>query len=423
MIEAFRGARFRRFALAKFLSLVGQNSIIYAIFILVIERQDSSIATSLYLVANVVPSVLLSVPGGFVGDVLPRKVVIGGASALRVATIAALMVQGLGLGTVLVLTLVQSAVWQFYTPGENTALPAVVGREQIAGANASLQVVSIAAQLTGAGFLAPIGLKVAGANFVFAVCAGLIVVATLIFLSIPHLTPATQERRASRNVFAGLRILRSDPLALQAAIILALVSSALLIVIVAVPQFMQDTLRTSAGNAVYIFSPAAGGFAIGLLLAPGLVRLTGSRAVSMLGYICFAACLVSLGAVDHLTDFWAETANIPLEAIEERLRISRTVASTLLAVPLGGLGLAFVNVGARTLLYERAPEGSVGQLLAAQSALGSLVAIAPTLLAGLVIDRLQIDAVFFALSGVLVVLGLAQTVRLPGRAEPRAAPA
>jgi MFS family permease len=413
VLRAFANPRFRQFALAKFLSLLAQNSLIYAVFILVIEREDSPFATSLYVVAAIVPSVLLSVPGGLAADSLPRKAMLVGIGALRVAVVVAFMVQGLAIGTVLVLTLVLWSVWQFYTPAENGALPAVIEREELAGANSSLQVVSIVAQLVGAGFLAPVGLKVAGENVVFAICAALIVVASAAYASIPQLTPAATEERPSRDLLAGIRMLRADPLAMQAALILGLVSSALMVVVVAVPEFLQETLRTKPGNAVYIFSPAAGGLAIGLAVAPMLARALGSRAVSLIGYVAFAACLLALGNIGHLADFWVETARVPLDEIEDRLRISRAIASTLLVVPVAGLGLAFVNVGARTLLYERAPGHAVGQLLAAQSALGSVLGIAPTLAAGLVIERLDVDAVLIGLSAVLAGLGALQVLRQP----------
>ena len=416
MLRSFASPRFRRYALAKFLSLVGQNALVYAVFILVIQRQESAFATSFYLVASILPSVLLSVPGGLTADSLPRKGVLVVVGLLRTGIVLAFVVNDLGLGTVIALTFAVWSAWQFYTPAENAALRAVVQREGLAGANAALQVVSIGAQLVGAGFLAPIGLKLTNADTVFVVCAAGILAASFLYGGIPALTPREEARPESRNLLTGIRLLRGDPHAMQAALILALVSSALMVLIVAVPEFLSSELRTSASNAVYIFSPAAGGFAVGLFLAPVLARVVGSRSTSLLGYVCFALCLVALGNIGRTTTFWVDTASVPLDRLEDLLTISPRIAATLLTVPLGGLGLALANVGARTLLYERAPEGAVAQLLAAQSALGSLIGIVPTIAAGFFVEVADVSTVLIGLAAVLVALGLLQIWRQrPGR--------
>src|SRR5690606_15251782 len=68
-----RDERFLRYLWAKFLSLAGQNALIYGLFIAVITRQESSLATSAFVLASVVPSILLSVPGRHFADLTPNK--------------------------------------------------------------------------------------------------------------------------------------------------------------------------------------------------------------------------------------------------------------------------------------------------------------------------------------------------------------
>ena len=45
-----------RYAYAKLLSLLGQNALVYGWFIAVISKQHSSLATSAFVLASVVPS-------------------------------------------------------------------------------------------------------------------------------------------------------------------------------------------------------------------------------------------------------------------------------------------------------------------------------------------------------------------------------
>ena len=65
--------RFVRFALAKFLQLAAQNSLIYGLFILVISKQESSLATSAFVLTSVLPSIVLSLPGGKIGRASCRE--------------------------------------------------------------------------------------------------------------------------------------------------------------------------------------------------------------------------------------------------------------------------------------------------------------------------------------------------------------
>ena len=74
--ETFRllkDPRFLRYGWAKFLSLLAQNALIYGLFIDVINVQESSLATAAFVLASVVPSILLSLPGGLFSDLAPNK--------------------------------------------------------------------------------------------------------------------------------------------------------------------------------------------------------------------------------------------------------------------------------------------------------------------------------------------------------------
>ena len=141
--------RFRQFSLAKLLQLAGQNALIYGLFILVIEKQDSSLSTSLFVLGSVLPSVVLSIPGGVVADATPRKMTILLMLVARLAIILMFIRFEVSLPLVLGLTLLIWSIYQFYSPAENAALVAVTPPGMLVQANVVMYVISLLAQLGG----------------------------------------------------------------------------------------------------------------------------------------------------------------------------------------------------------------------------------------------------------------------------------
>jgi MFS family permease len=86
----------------------------------------------------------------------------------------------------------------------------------------------------------------------------------------------------------------------------------------------------------------------------------------------------------------------------ETFHISLVVATTMVIVPFGGLGIALVNVSSRALIYERADTSRIGQIFATQSAIGSVASIIPTLTAGVLVDRMDVRYFLGALAALLI---------------------
>lgn len=394
--------RFRQFSLAKLLQLAGQNALIYGLFILVIEKQDSSLSTSLFVLGSVLPSVVLSIPGGVVADATPRKMTILLMLVARLAIILMFIRFEVSLPLVLGLTLLIWSIYQFYSPAENAALVAVTPPGMLVQANVVMYVISLLAQLGGAGFIAPAALKTFDDSGLFVVTLLLVFGGLYLYASIPSLSPAQPSRQRDglvRSFSFGLRYFRADPLATRAMLQFVLLSSATTMVIVAVPRYLEDVLSTGVINAVYVFSPGAVGVAFGLAVAPLMTRVLGGPTVTLIGFVAFAVALAALAAVDPLSQAMQEWAYF--EWARETFHVNLRVAATMVIVPFGGVGVALVNVSSRALIYERAESARLGQIFATQSAIGSIASIIPTLTAGILVDR--IDVRFF-LGGVAALL-------------------
>ncbi len=155
----FADHRFVRYCYAKFLSLLGQNALIYGLFIAVISRQESSVATSAFVLASVVPSIVLSLPGGLAADLLPRKLVLLLSLLLRMLVVYWFINFNPGVDAVIGLTFLVWTAYQFFSPAESAAVLAIVPRERLAHATSFLQALSLVAQLIGAGIVAPLAVK------------------------------------------------------------------------------------------------------------------------------------------------------------------------------------------------------------------------------------------------------------------------
>jgi MFS family permease len=407
----FANSRFVRYSYAKFLSLVGQNALIYGLFIAVISDQESSVATSAFVLASVVPSIVLSLPGGLVADMLPKKIVLLIALALRMLVVYWFINFNPGVGAVIGLTFLVWTAYQFFSPAESAAVLAIVPQERMAHASSFLQGLSLAAQLLGAGVVAPLAVKFLdedGLYVIVLVCLGL---STLIFASIPDLSykdANTGPRPLPwwRSMPAGFRTITADPPLISVTLMRVLLDTGMLMFVVVAPVFIQDTLNTDARNAIYIAIPGALGIAAGLLTAPLLLTFLNARTVALIGFAGFTSVLLALPYVDG---FAPEIAGAfgPVNDLTNWLNISDAIVATMFLLPFAGLGASFVQVAARTEVYRRVPANLVAQVFATQSAMGSIAALVPAFLAGLMLDALPVRVVLISIGVSLTLIALA----------------
>jgi MFS family permease len=172
---------------------------------------------------------------------------------------------------------------------------------------------------------------------------------------------------------------------------LTVVTTLTLILATLAPGFISRELNLTAGDTYLVFGPA------------GLGILTGSALLTRISRRYRLLSLVNVGLVMFGSGLLV-TALVP--AVERALSGgllqpgSDALTFTLIVVGITalamGIGLAFVNVTAQTILQERAPVDMRGRVFAIQLMFGSLASIIPLVFAGQLAD----------LFGVLLVLGL-----------------
>lgn len=424
----FANTRFVRYCYAKFASLLGQNALIYGLFIAVISDQESSVTTSAFVLASVVPSIILSLPGGLVADHLPRKLVLLLSLGLRMLVVYWFINFNPEVGAVIALTFLVWTAYQFFSPAESAALLAIVPRDRLAHATSFLQGLSLAAQLFGAGVVAPLAVKLLnddGLYVIVLVCLGL---STLLYASIQDLTHREGEVERERLTWwksmpTGYRTIAADPRLTSVTLMRVLLDTGMLMFVVVAPVFIEDTLHSGAQNAIYIAIPGALGLALGLVTAPILLTFVNARSLALVGFVCFTAVLLTLPFVDGFAPQIAGAFG-PIEDFTNWLKLSDAIVATIFLLPVAGFGSSLVQVAARTEVYRRVPSNLIAQVFATQSAMGSIGALVPTFLAGVMLDVMPVRAVLILIGASLTAIavfawqrgGMAATRRPP--AEP-----
>jgi len=416
--------RFRRLLRAKLAMQIAQNIVLYTVLIVVVERTESSMQSTLLVLSATLPSVVLGMPAGLVVDWLPKRALLLLVGLVRAGVCLALLQYGGSLRDIYLLVVLFSSVGQLLGPAESAGLPGLVGRERLGSANAYLTSVILAAQIAGMAIIAPAFLKTVGEKPLYLLSGVLFLLGGLAYARTEGLgarlesgdaSPAAAEAPRRVGLWAGLDVIRRDGVIYLALVELTLAAFLMKSLVVLMPHYARDVLDLAPDNSVFIATPAAVGAILGLALVPLLSWFVSPGRLVTLGLLIFLAGLAGLGLVYYAADAVQEELRLNLSGIEDRLGISSVVSMTmLLAVPLG-LAFTVVSVGARTVFNRRTPPELQGRVFATQSALADLASVPPLLAVGAVADLVGVRVVLLVAAGVCALAALVAHVVAPGR--------
>ena len=423
--------QFWRLLRAKLATQIGQNIILYTVLIVVVERTESSMQSTLLVLSMTLPSVILGVPAGLVVDWLPKRALLLVVGLVRAGVCLALLQYGTSLRDIYLLVLLFAAVGQLQAPAESAGLPGLVGRGRLGSANTYLILATLLAQVAGMVIIAPAFLKTVGENPLYVLAAVLFVVGGLTYARTsglgaaaePEETPGpASETPRHIGLWAGLQVIRRDRTIYLAMVELTIAAFLMKSLLVLTPHYARDILHLAPSNSVFIATPAAVGALVGLALMPILAWFISPRRLVTAGLVVFIAGLVGLGLVYYAADAVQEHLRLNLSGIEDRLGISSVVSMTmLLAVPLG-LAFTVVSVGARTVFNRRSPPELQGRVFATQAALSDLASVLPLLVVGAVADLVGVRAVLLVTAGLSALAALAARLTPAARRRPGALP-
>jgi len=414
--------RFVSLCLARFFSSSAQHAMYYGLLIVVVNRTGSSIHSSILIFTFLLPGVLVGLHTGMAADRWPRQAVMFLSQSLRALACLAFFFWGDSLWRLYAVTLGFSTIAQFNSPAESASVPAVVPVGRLTAANALLNLTSLVAQGVGMLVLAPVFMKTVGERPLFIVTSVLFAVAAVAVLSLGHLAPrpagqqADQPASLTEQFRQAWRFLMADTVAYNALVQLTLVATAVLVLAVLIPHYVNDVLGTRVDNVAFVFAPAGLGLLLGLRLVPWLDAHFGSARVVSIGFVCFVACLAAMGFVEEWANLFESQGSYLADIWEwSRLSLNATVAMGL-AVPLG-FAFSLVSVAARAVLNERAPPEMQGRIFAAQMMLASVASIVPLFIVGGLAELVSARIVIILVALAVVAAAVYSRLRVGPQAE------
>jgi MFS family permease len=384
---ALRHATFRRVFIGAFLSNIGswmQNVVLGA---LAYDLTGSASFLGVLLFAQLGPLMLFSLVGGLLADAFDRRRLLVTVSTLQgLLSLALAWVARVDdpsrtslVGIVFLIGVGQAV----FGPTYSALLPALVGRDNLAGA-ISLN----SAQMNGSRVIGPvIGSALyasTGAEWVFVGNAAsyLLVIWSLLSVRLPPPVPDTSGLRGIRRLGAGFQVARQDRVVARCLIVIFTFSLLSLPFIGQMPTLADrnlgiDTESVSYGILYACFGVGAlmGALSIGTVLSGR--RLEG---VVRVGLVAFAAFLAVFSLL-------------------------RSPVAAYPAILLVGLAYFAVITSLSTVLQQRLDESNRGRVMALWiMGFGGTVPLG-NLIAGPLIEATSVTTVIFA--GAIIALGLA----------------
>lgn len=384
---ALRHRIFRRIFLGAFLSNIGtwmQNVVLGA---LAYDLTESPTFVGILLFAQLGPLLLFSLVGGLLADLVDRRrllVLVSAVQALLSLALALVARAGdpsrVGLVGIVFLIGVGQAV---FGPTYGALLPALVGRDELAGAISLNSVQMNGSRVVGPVIGAALFSQV-GASWVFAGNAAsyLLVIWALLSVRLPEPVPDTSGLRGLRRLGAGFAVARADQVVGRCLIVIfsySLLSLPFIgqLPVVADSNFGIDAKSVQYGALYACFGVGAllGALSIGTVLAERRLER-----VVRVGLVVFAVCLAVFAML-------------------------RSPIAGYVAILCVGLAYFAVITSLSTVLQQRLDESNRGRVMALWiMGFGGTVPIG-NLVAGPVIEATSATAVLLA--GAAIAVGLA----------------
>ena len=415
---------FRNLWLAQIISQTAQNTILFALIILVLnETGGSATSTSGVVLSFIVPTVLFGVFSGVLVDRWSkRRLLILTNLGRAIAAILFFFSRGEIWG-LFAITWFFASCSQLFTTTNAASVPYMVPGKQLISANTLFSGGFTIAQIAGLIVLSPLLLKTTGAGPLFIITAIAFVGASLLARMLPTIGheeselqfPSGKEFRGAFSEFRlALKELVADSQSTLAMGHIMTSSTLILIFSILVPKYMQSILDVDPDNAVTIFAPVAVGALIGLRAVPWVVARLGKTRTVALGMFGIAICLMGLGFVETIGDALQETDRFNPGGDLTFFGYSILVTVTMAFAGPMGFAYAMLNTPAQTTLHERIPAELRGRVLASQMVLANGVALIPLVVVGAIADIYGVSSVVLAI-GALMIAGGALSLYLDQR--------
>jgi hypothetical protein len=368
------------------------------------------------VIAMMVASILLGMPGGAFADALGPRWALPSASVLRL--IAVVVSFWLLSGTLWALAFAYSVASQVFTPAE-LALVRIVGQRGLLGSHAALLILQYVGFALGGLVLFPL-LSATAASWAPPLAATVLFAATVMIAVVLGARlagrPSTAPPLMTGNPFVEVLVFfRNDRRSLYAAGALSFSDMATRSLLLALPLYLLAELELTAPGIVALMSVTALAGLAGLAwvrhqrAAASQDRLVQVLRTAMVAVIASSLALAMLAAALRLTFSYSQLPSLP----EVRSMPTLSVVVALPVFAVFGAVFTATPIASRALLSARAPLSFQGRVFAAQGTLSNLLVLLPLTIAtvGAELIGARGTLLFVATTGGVVLFALERVLR------------
>ncbi|HSH31810.1 MAG TPA: MFS transporter, partial [Candidatus Saccharimonadales bacterium] len=352
-LAVIRHGHFSKLWAAQILSVIAQNLLNFALIIIIYNLAQgtrfANVSVSLLVLSFGIPAIFFSAVAGIYVDHWDRKKVLVISNLLRGGLVLGYLVVGNNLLAILALTFTISSITQFFAPAEAAAIPLLVGRAALLGANALFVLTFYACFILGYSASAPV-INLFSTSGPFFLAAAMFFGAALLTLWLPRLTTVGKDAMPWRRIFAATgreltanwQAIRTTPNLYFPILQLSLVQALVGILLALAPALSLALLKVELQNASHVLViPAGIGMVLGVMAVGRLVRRLSKITLISTGLVVVGVALSLLGLAGQL---YRQVAG---SAIASTPTVAAVAAGLVLIL---GLVNAIISVAAQTLL-------------------------------------------------------------------------
>lgn len=377
-LNVLRYPDFKRIWLSQVFSQIALNIVTFTLVLDIFEKTNSNASISLVMIAMAIPVAIFGPFSGAIADRIDYRRILILTNIFRFVAAILLIVAHSNILAMLEILFLISALSQFFTPAESSSIPLIVPKDKLMHANSMVMTTTYATLLIGYAAAGPI-MNYVGSKWLFAICAGLFLLATEATRMMSNFDKKENKRFSVQTLASditdvwgevkdGLRYLKGRASVLNPMIKLTIGWTMLGALLTLLPAFGQSVLKIDPKFVgPVIIAPAGVGMMIAAIL---LTRRSKMNQLKVLdgGFIIAGIAFLFFS----LFKFY------------EGIFLSHLVLIGMVIVM--GIGIAMIQIAAQTLLHLNSHEDQRGRVFGISSMQLRLATSLPALVIGGVAD-------------------------------------
>lgn len=400
------------FSLSVFFSQVAFNMLNIVLIFLIFHLTSSNFSVSLLLFAVLIPQILLSFLGGVVGDIADRKKILVLGNLARALILLLFIVNMGNVWMIYLLTLIISAITQFYVPAESPFIPMLVKKDRLVAANSIFGIGLFGSILIGYVLAGP-AINIFGRSWVFIILSCFFLIAAIAAFLIPNKNvKKTTVKISLGHIRASIAsefinsymLLKKTKLVADAFFLLIFSQIIIFILATLIPGYAESILNVKAEDlSLILFGPAALGMLVSALIIGSKLSKVNKNILMTIGIFISGLVLILLPFTSRILS--QDIFDILNGFIPSLLKINVFNIVLLLAF-FAGFANALIFIPSQAIIQEVIPQDFRSKIYGLLYAFIGVFSLLPILVAGGVADIIGVGAVLFLIGLCIILIGL-----------------